>query len=470
MRRALALLLMGACAASARDLPEPVREALARAGVPASAASVVVEPVGAGPVLVSHAARTARNPASVMKLLTTFAALDLLGPAFTFQTSFFVHGTLADGVLEGNLHIRGGGDPRLSHEDLWRVAHQLRARGLREIRGDIVIDRSYFATATHDPGSFDNEPRRAYNVGTDAFLVNFQAVNFTFVPSGKSVRVVPEPDFPNVQVVSRITPGAEPCRDWRRDIKRDFSETGLIATVEFSGTFAPACGEKTWPLALFDGPRYSETALRWVWSEAGGVLRGKVRAGAVPPDASPIYRHDSEPLAALVRDTNKFSNNVMARQIYLALSAERAGVPGSPAASERVLRDWLKARAIDAPELLIENGAGLSRTDRVTAATIATLLRSAWASALMPELMSSLPLLAVDGTLRTRRGGAADGQAHLKGGTLTGVQSAAGYVLDAQARRWVVVIIINHANAGAAQPAIDALAQWVHRLPPRVGR
>ena len=449
-------------------LPESVQRELARAGVPASAVSVVVEPVAEGPVLVAHESRVAVNPASVMKLVTTFAALDLLGPAFTFRTDFLLDGTLANGTLDGNLVIRGGGDPKLTYDSLWRIAHQLRARGVREIKGDVLIDRGYFAAVPHDPGRFDNEPRRAYNVGVDALLVNFQAVNFTVTLDGTTARVSAEPDLPNLQIVSRIAVTKGPCGDWRRNIKATFEESGLVATVVFAGTFSQECGERSWPLAVLDGPRYTESALRWVWSEAGGVLRGKVRAGPTPANATLFYRHESEPLSNLVRDMNKFSNNVMARHVFLALSAEPSGVGGDVKASERVVREWLRARGIEAPELSIENGSGLSRTDRVTAATIAALLRTAWASALMPEITASLPVFAVDGTLKTRRGGAV-GQAHLKGGTLTGVQSVAGYVLDARGRRWIVVMIVNHAHANAAQPAIDALVEWVHRLPAKGG-
>ena len=445
-------------------MPESVQTALTRAGVPLSAASAVVEPVGDGPVLVSHEARAAVNPASVMKLVTTFAALDLLGPAFTFRTDFLLDGRLAGGVLEGDLVIRGGGDPKLTYDNLWRIAHQLRARGLREIRGDVVIDRAYFAPVAHDPARFDSEPRRAYNVGVDALLVNFQAVTFTVVPEGDAARVFAEPDFPNIQVASRLAVTREPCGDWRRNLKVTFDEAGLIATIVFSGTYAAACGEKSWALSVLDAPRFTEAAFRWLWSEAGGLVRGKVRAGPVPATAAPFYRHESEPLSNLARDMNKFSNNVMARHIFLALSAEQGSVPGEARASERIVREWLRGRAIAAPEISIENGSGLSRTDRVSAATIAAVLRSAWASALMPELAASLPVYAVDGTLKTRRG-AALGQAHLKGGTLTGVQSVAGYVLDARGRRWIVVMIVNHPNAGAAQPAIDALVEWVYRLP-----
>jgi len=229
--------------------------------------------------------------------------------------------------------------------------------------------------------------------------------------------------------------------------------------VVFTGTFPLDCGEKTWPLAVFDGDRYFESVFRWVWSEAGGKLRGKVRAGAVASGARLLLRVDSEPLANLVRDMNKFSNNVMARQIFLALSAERKA-PGEARASARIVREWLQARGIDAPGFAIENGAGLARDDRITAAALAAVLRHAWASPLMPELAASMPIFATDGTLKSRRGGAS-GRAHVKGGTLTGVQSIAGYVLDRSGRRWAVAMMVNHAKANAAQPALDAMLEWV---------
>ncbi len=472
MRRALlafaflAAALAGCAAAAERDLPAPVRAALARAGVPLSAASVVVEPVESGAPLVSHQASASVIPASVMKLVTSYAALDLLGPAFVFHTDVLLAGELSGGVLQGDLVIRGGGDPKLTVERVWQLVHALRARGLREIRGDIVIDRGYFAPAPYDPGRFDNDPRRAYNVGPDALLVNFQVVSFHFMPEGAGVRVTGEPDLPNVEIASRIRLTKEACGSWRRGIQHDITEDGLIATAVFSGQFPADCGEKTWALALFDGPRFTESVLRWIWSEAGGVLRGRVRAGPTPADATLFYRHDSEPLADLVRDMNKFSNNVMARQLFLALSAE-GGAPGEASASAAIVREWLRAKSIDPSHVSIENGSGLSRDDRIRAADLAAILRSAWASALMPELAASLPVFATDGTLKDHHGAGAAGHAHLKGGTLNGVQSIAGYELDRYGRRWILVMIVNHANANAAQPAIDALVEWVHDRPDR---
>ncbi len=466
MKRALlALALLAPAAALARDLPAPVREALSFARIPHEAVGVFVEPVEGGRPLVAQNATKPLNPASVMKLVTTYAGLDLLGPAFAFRTEVLAAGELASGALAGDLVIKGGGDPKLGYERMWQLAHQLRALGLREIRGDVVLDRGYFAAAPHDPGRFDGETRRAYNVGPDALLVNYKAVTFRFVPEGTGVKVTAEPDLPNLAILSRLRLVAEPCGAWRRGLKYDIEERGLLATATFSGTYPAECGENTWPLSVFDADRYAESVFRWVWSEAGGTLAGKVRAGTAPPDAKLLYRHESEPLASLVRDINKFSNNVMARQLFLALSAEKAAVPGEAKASERVVREWLKAKGIDAPEFSLENGSGLSRSDRASAATIVAVLRSAWASPVMSELMSSLPVFAVDGTLKSRNGGGATGQAHLKGGTLTGAQSVAGYVLDARGRRWALAMIVNGEHANRAQPAFDALVDWVYRQP-----
>ncbi len=457
---AAALLLLPALAMAA--LPAPVRDALAKAGVPESAVGAVVEPVASGPRLVSHQPDRPLNPASAMKLVTTFAALDLLGPAFTFRTDALVTGAVSGGVLEGDLVLKGGGDPKLTYERLWQLARQLRARGLREIRGDVILDRSYFAPVAHDPAKFDGESRRAYNVGPDALLLNFKAVDFRFIPDGAGVRVVGEPDFPNVEIASRVKLVKGPCNNWRHGLKYDIDENGLLATVVFSGTYPADCGEKAWPLSLFDPDRYAEAAFRWIWSETGGRFSGKVRAGAAPAGATLFLRFESEPLAAIVRDVNKFSNNVMARQVFLALSAEKAGVPGEASASARVVGEWLAAKGIAAPGMVLENGSGLSRADRISAGSLAAMMRAAWAGPVMPELVSSLSLFAVDGTFKTRNGSFA-GQAHLKGGTLTGVQAVAGFVLDAKGERRVVVMIVNHENANRAQGALDALVEWAYQ-------
>ena len=460
--RTLALAACLALTFGARaELPPPVRAALAKAGIPVTAVGVLVERADAGRPVVAHRETQAMSPASVMKLVTTYAALDLLGPAYTFKTDVLTAGALAGGVLDGDLVLRGGGDPKLTYERLWQLVRQLHARGVREIRGDVVLDRSFFAPAAFDPGRFDNDSRRAYNVGPDALLVNFGAIEFRFIPEGSTVRVIAEPDLPNVEVQSSIAATGEACGAWRRDLKQEAIVNGLMATATFSGRYPAACGEKTWALAVMEPALLGESAFRWLWSATGGVLRGKVRAGTTPADARLLMRRESEPLGTLVRDMNKFSNNVMARHLFLTLSTAQ-GAPGEAAASERILLEWLRSRGLDVRDVVLDNGSGLSREARLTPAFLAALLRSAWGSALMPEITASLPIYGVDGTLRERRAGSAIGEAHLKGGTLNGVQSMAGYVVDRGGRRWIVVMMVNHPNAGAAQPALDALVDWTH--------
>ena len=122
------------------------------------------------------------NPASTMKLLTTYSALHLLGPGFTFRTEVLSEAPLIGEVLRGDLYVRGGGDPKLVIEDLWLLAARLRGFGIRELRGDLVLDKTLFEPIRHDPAEFDGEEGRAYNVGPDALLVNFKSIAITFVP------------------------------------------------------------------------------------------------------------------------------------------------------------------------------------------------------------------------------------------------------------------------------------------------
>ena len=461
MKRAAAVLALSlACTGALANLPAPVRAALARAHVPEDAVAAIVAPAAGGRARIAHREREPMSPASVLKLVTTYAALDVLGPAYTFKTDVLVTGTLAAGTLQGDLVLRGGGDPKLTYERVWQLVQRIRARGIREIQGDVILDRGFFAQRPFDPGAFDRDPHRAYNVGADALLVNFGAVEFHFVPEGRTVRVFAEPDLPNVEIQSSVAATADPCTGWRRDLQQEISSDGMIATVVLRGRYPAACGEKVWSLAVLDNARFTEATFRWLWSAAGGKLSGRVREAATPTDARLFLRQESEPLAVLVRDMNKWSNNVMARHLFLALSA-REGMAGDAAASERIAREWMASRGIDPKDVILDNGSGLSREARISAAQLDGVLRSAWASPLMPEFVASMPIYGVDGTFKDRPPGPAVAAAHLKGGTLTGVQCVAGYVDDRAGKRWIVVMMVNHANAGLAQPALDALVDWV---------
>ena len=180
-----------------------------------------------------------------------------------------------------------------------------------------------------------------------------------------------------------------------------------------------------------------------------------------------MYVHESGPLAEIVRDINKFSNNVMARQLYLTLAAELGGAPARGENAYHAIRRWLASKQISAPEFFMENGSGLSRAERMSAASLAALLQAAWTSPVMPEFIASLPVVAADGTMKKRlRGERVAGNAHIKTGLLNDARAIAGYVLDRRGRRHVVVMIVNHPKAPESQAALDALLAWVYEGPP----
>jgi D-alanyl-D-alanine carboxypeptidase/D-alanyl-D-alanine-endopeptidase (penicillin-binding protein 4) len=442
-----------------RPVPEPVAAALRSASIPAAASAIVVLPLAPGGVTIEANESLPMNPASTMKLATTYAALGLLGPAYTWKTEAFVTGALRGDALDGDLIIRGGGDPRLVIEHLWLLIQRIRGFGIRELRGDLVIDRSAFAPAAHDPGDFDGERFRPYNAGPDALLLNFKAIALGFVPDpeARTARIVAVPLLAGMKLPASVRLAEGACGDWRARLQADFSDP--MAPV-FRGAFPSACGERVWHISVLDHGRYFAAAFAALWTGAGGSWNGRLRDGVVPADARRIAVHESAPLAEVIRDVNKFSNNVMARQIYLSLGMEPGKQPASGARSQAALRGWLDSQGLAMPELVLDNGSGLSRLERISAGSLARLLRHAFASPLMPELMASLPLAGVDGTMRKRNGAA--GYAHIKTGLLADVRAIAGYVHAASGRRYAVVAIINHANARDAQPAHDALLQWVY--------
>jgi D-alanyl-D-alanine carboxypeptidase/D-alanyl-D-alanine-endopeptidase (penicillin-binding protein 4) len=452
--------------ARADELPPAVAAALKSAGIPPASAAAWVREVDAVTPRLAVNARTALNPASTMKLVTTFAALDLLGPAYTWKTEALVSGSLADGVLQGDLHLRGGGDPKLTYDQFGRLLRMIRARGIREIRGDLVLDRSAFAANGDDPGRFDAQPTRPYNVAPDALLLNFKAVTLQLMPDpvAKTLSVAAEPAPANLDIANKITLGnGNGCGDWKERLRADVFTHGPTTRLVLTGVFPAACPEQRWNIALMNHPSFVLGVFRQLWAELGGSLSGGVRDGLVPAEARPVAVLPSPTLAEVVRDINKFSNNVMARQLFLTLGLEAGKRPAAADDADAAIRAWLDARGIALPDLVLENGSGLSRRERVTAEGLGRLLGAAWKSAVMPELMASLPVTATDGTMRRRlkQNGVA-GQAHIKTGSLEGVRSIAGYVLDKAGRRWIVVFFINHANAAGAQPAQDALLEWVY--------
>jgi serine-type D-Ala-D-Ala carboxypeptidase/endopeptidase (penicillin-binding protein 4) len=329
---------------------------------------------------------------------------------------------------------------------------------VRSITGDIVLDRSAFEPLPIDPGAFDGEPLRPYNAAPDALLLNFRSLVMTFTPLGTQAQVLVEPPLAGVSVPASVplAPGA--CGDWRGGLKADFSDP---LRIRFAGAYPATCGERIWPVAYSDPASHGPRALAGLWQQMGGVLMGQVRDGQVPPALVPAFELQSPPLAEVVRDINKFSNNVMAQQLFLTLSLQQSGL-GTLEGSRAALRQWWRDRFGESEAPTFGNGSGLSREERITAQQLGRLLQAAWVSPLMPELASSLPLAGIDGTMRRARGKAV-GLAHLKTGSLRDVGAVAGYVHGASGKRYVLVAIANHPQAHAARPAIDALVEWTAR-------
>ena len=466
----LALAALPATAArrgpAAATLPPEVVQSLAATQVPADAMSAWVAEVGdAGPRL-AWQPRKPVNPASLAKLVTTYAALDLLGPAYTWRTPVWLTGPVRDGVLEGSLVLRGSGDPKLLHERVWLMLRQVRQLGVQTIAGDIVLDRSAFAPPTRAPGDFDGLPLRAYNVQPDALMLSQRALLVSIRPDAGArvarLRAEPALDGPLTEAILPLDDG--PCGDWRAGLTAEVDAAGHLA---FGGRYAAACGERTWVLADPQPATFDARLLRALWAELGGRLAGQVRDGAAPAGIAPTFELTSPALAELVRDINKFSSNVMAEQLFLTLAAQqRPGAPATAEAAREVVANWLRARLGPlADGVHLANGSGLARESRLSAEALGRLLLQAWASPVMPEMVASLPLVGVDGTATRVR--VTPGRAHLKTGTLRDVTGLAGYVLAADGRRFVVVALIHHAQAPAARPALEALVQWVQDgMPP----
>jgi len=453
------LLALAALPSMAQGLPPEVEAALARARLPRDAVTLLVaDAEGKTPARLTHRADAPVNPASIAKLATTFAGLELLGPAFTWSTPVYVEGLVRDGILQGNLYIKGQGDPKLVAERLWLLLRRVQGLGIRNIAGDIVLDRGAFQTAPHDPGAFDGEPFKSQNVGPDALLLNFKSLVMTFTPQGGQALVHVEPPMAGVQLPGSVPIAAGDCGDWRTGLKADFSDP---ARIRLAGTYPLSCGEKTWPLAYADPRSYAARAVAGMWQQLGGGLAGQVREGRVPAGLAPVFEVQSPALAEVIRDINKFSNNVMAQQLFLTLSLQQKGV-GTPEGSRESIRQWWRERIAPGEAPTFVNGSGLSREERITAQQLARLLQMAWASPLMPELAASLPVVGIDGTMR-RTQGKGVGLAHLKTGSLRDTWGVAGYVHGASGKRYVLVAIANHPNANAARPAIEALIDWAAR-------
>ncbi len=460
----LAVFSLGLRFTHAGPLPQALARSAKEHGVRMDELGLYVHVVGARSPRLAHNAALPMNPASTMKLLTTAAALHILGPAHTWRTQIYSDGAVKEGVLEGNLILKGAGDPKLTLEEFWLALRQLRARGVQHIRGDVLLDRSLFETANGTSGDFDGDSLRPYNVLPDALLVNFNAVRLDFLPrpDSRSVQILMHPPLPQIHIANQLQAVDAPCNDWPQDPAHEAGSARLV----FTGNFPRACGETTRNYSPLSAPLYVNAVFRALWSELGGTLSGQVRDAPLPPTAQLVTTQESEPLSEVIRDINKFSNNVMARQLFLAMGLPTNQPPLNAEKSVQAIKQWLEKESLQFSELVMENGSGLSRKERISSEHLGELLLRMAKSPLAPEFIASLPLSGIDGTMRKRlNDSAASGRAHIKTGYLDGVRASVGYVQDEKERLVVVVCLVNGSSANVSKPFHDAVIEWAHANP-----
>jgi D-alanyl-D-alanine carboxypeptidase/D-alanyl-D-alanine-endopeptidase (penicillin-binding protein 4) len=473
-----AAALFAASSFAHAQLPEPVAQALAQNDLPEDALGVLV--LKGDQVLLSHQAALPMQPASTMKLVTTMVGLERLGPVFRGRTELRTTGTIEGEVLRGNLILKGGADADLSGEVLENMLRALRYQGVRRIEGDLVLDRELFQPARLDLGlpPFDEAPEAYYNVIPDALLVNKNMLQLDMRSTGKRLQLRMQPELERVSIGSEMTLVDADCAKWEDGWKLPEARRqpdGRIRIV-LRGTFPRNC-VRSYGINVLDRDDYVDRLVRQKWKELGGRISGKTVAGATPPTSTLLAEHSARMLPELLRDINKPSDNALARILFLSLGSLQpdpatgsAALPanGEPTAAraEAAVREWMRAQRIDDTGFVIENGSGLSRIERISPQQMAYLLQAGLRSPWAPEFQASMPIAAMDGTLRRRlQGSLAAGRARLKTGTLRNVTALAGYVPDANGSLCVFVAMVNSEQAGngRGRAVLDTLVDWVAR-------
>jgi len=476
---ALAFPLLAAWVPAQAQLPEPVASALRSTTIPADALSVLV--LRDNQTVLSHLADRPMQPASTMKLVTTLIGLDTLGPVFRGRTELRSNGTLQGDTLKGDLVLRGGADADFSTEALTTMLRSLRYQGIRTIQGRLVLDRQLFNPARIDLGvpPFDESPEAYYNVIPDALLVNKNMLQLDLRANGGRLTISTLPALEGVSVTSDMRLIDADCARWEDGWKLPEAlpqADGRIKVV-LHGTFPKNC-VASYSINVIDRQDYLDRLFRATWTSLGGSIGDTTVDGLTPPDAKLLAEHVSRALPEIVRDTNKPSDNTLARTIFLSLGALEPDPvlgshpqPGSAVTTfsraDAAVRNWLRAHGIDDTGLVLENGSGLSRLERITPVQMAGVLLAGQRSNWAPEFQASMPIVAIDGTMRRRlHDSPAAGRARMKTGTLKNVVALAGYVPDASGRQCVVVAMINSdlVSNGRGRLVLDTLVDWVARM------
>ncbi len=443
--------------AAIKSLPFAVKNKLHAAKLSANGMSAYVQDVNSPKPLLGHQATTSRVPASVMKLITSYAALGTLGPKYRWPLDVYTQGKVHGGTLNGDLIIKGYGSPEFNQAELRKVLHGIRNKGIRNVSGRVVFDNSYFNVPNQ--ASFDGKSQSAYNAQPDALLYNERLSSFKVRATRKRVHVTTSTPTHNMKIVNRMRTTKRGCRPRIKVSKR-----GAQTVVTFSGRFSRRCGTRSYHRVISRPAEMIYGAMQAMWKrDVGGKLNTRFAMGRAPVNAKPLLRTYSRTLAEILPTIDKDSNNVMARQVMLTIGAKATG-QGTQRSGANAIGTWLASRGLNFPELRIENGSGLSRNARISARHVGDLLVDAYRSPFRNILMQSLAVAGVDGTMKRRlKRTNVKGRGFFKTGTLRDVRSIAGYVKAADGKTYVMAILHNDPRAkGRALAAHDKLIEWVY--------
>ena len=463
MRSAALVVLALALAASAvaEPLPEEVRALMAKHRVKPDSAGIWIQRAGDSVPVVAHNADTPLNPASVIKVVTGWAAVERHGAKRLFRTQLRHSGEVKDGVLDGDLYFTGGGDPHITVDNLLHLLNQLRDGGLRVINGDLVIDDSYFDLPPYDPFDFDGAGRQPYNAEASAAAVNFEAQRVEVSSDKKQTRAQTSPPNDNFVVISELRLMPRRCR-WPGRAREHYSGDGASdepVTLTIKGIYGRNC-KNIFTVRPLNPAAHAAGVITALWRRLGGELRGGWRRGKTPPQSKLLADMHSLRVPQLIYAMNKHSSNLIARHLFLSLG--EGGPPYQLPKAQRAVMNQLSKAGINTNGWHIANGSGLSRETRVTARGLGGVLSAAWSHPMRAEIVASLPILGVDGTLKKRlRRQPYRRRAHLKTGGLKGVRSLAGFVRAADGGDVFFVSIINQ-RGGAMKNFEDALIKWAH--------
>ena len=425
--------------------------------------SIYIQAVDSNYPLASWKAHVVRKPASVIKLLTTYSALLNLGFNYRWATKFYYTGKIRHGVLRGDLYVKASGDSTLSTEDLDDIVFQVRAKGIRKVQGNIVIDRTLFRVSSRNNSGFDKNIYSPYNAMPDAIMFNKRKSTFCVTPHSKRAKIVKKVPDNSYKIVNKLRIVSGSCRRGRSwpivTIKTDSSSR---STVFLTGKLSRHCGTRKICKVISMPHRAFYYALKEKLLDIGVKVTGTLKLKRVPRGAKYLFTHYSQPLESVISTIAKKSDNLMARQLFLTLGATSFSPPSTLYKSRKAVEKTLGRYHILEKGIRVENGSGLSRSARITAKTLANLLNHAYKN-YGQRWMNTLSIAGIDGTIHNRfKYSSVFGRAWMKTGTIKGVKNIAGYVEGASGRRYVVVVLVNDRRAHSyGYKLANRVIEWV---------